>query len=173
MPWASDVVVKWRHWWYTAVASAYECTVPNEGGKEKVWTGFAIHLLGSKAKPSTPKQSVKLKCQIWFEIVKKLAEKCLDTSSLWDSRKMKCLAVSNLPDITAMDMTQFIYCYLLQYSCSAVPPFHKTGWSTLVFVKWLTSYLVWMTTNTDKAIIEMKSRVIFPNCELAWQLLFV
>ena len=64
--------------WY-----ASECKVPNEGGKEMVWRGFACKpLLGSKAKPSPPKQFVKFKCQIWFEITEKLAIRCLDASSL-------------------------------------------------------------------------------------------
>ena len=39
-------------------------------------------LLESKAKLSPPKQSVKFKCKIWFEITKKFAKKCLDASSL-------------------------------------------------------------------------------------------
>ena len=39
-------------------------------------------LLGSKAKPLPPKQSVKFKCQILLKITKKLAEKWLDASSL-------------------------------------------------------------------------------------------
>ena len=39
-------------------------------------------LLGYKAKPSPPKQSIKFKCQIWFEIIRKFAKKCLDASSL-------------------------------------------------------------------------------------------
>ena len=38
-------------------------------------------LLGSKAKPSPPKLPVKFKCQIRFEITKKLVKKCLDASS--------------------------------------------------------------------------------------------
>ena len=45
-------------------------------------------LLRSKAKPSPPKQSVKCKCQIWSEITKKFAKKCLDASSLGLSRKI-------------------------------------------------------------------------------------
>ena len=41
-----------------------------------------------KVKPSPPKQSVKFKCQIWCEITKKFAIKCLDASSLDLSRKI-------------------------------------------------------------------------------------
>ena len=51
--------------------------------KERFGEGFVTrYLLGSKAKPSPPKQSVKLKCQIWSKITKKFAKKCLDASSL-------------------------------------------------------------------------------------------
>ena len=39
-------------------------------------------ILGSKAKPLAPRQSVKFGCMIWSEITKKVAEKCLDASSL-------------------------------------------------------------------------------------------
>ena len=57
--------------------------VPNERGKGKVWRGFVNKpLLGSTAKPLSPKQSVKFKCQILSEITKKLAKKWLDASSL-------------------------------------------------------------------------------------------
>ena len=38
--------------------------------------------LGSTAKLSPPKQSVKFKCQIWLKITKNLAKKCLDAPSL-------------------------------------------------------------------------------------------
>ena len=62
---------------------AFECKEPNnEGGKEKVWRGFCKSFLGSKAIPSPPKQFVKFKYQIWFEITEKLAIRCLDASSL-------------------------------------------------------------------------------------------
>ena len=66
-----------------------ECKLPNERGKEKVWRG----LFGSKAKSLSPKQSVKLKCQIWFKIKisKKIAKKGLDASSLWHNMKNKWL----------------------------------------------------------------------------------
>ena len=57
------------------VQYASECKVPNEGEKSKP-------ILGSKATPSPPKQSVKFKNQVWHEITKKLAKKCLDASSL-------------------------------------------------------------------------------------------
>ena len=45
-------------------------------------------LLKSKAKPSPPKLPAKLKCQIWSEITKQFAKKCLDASSLWLGRKI-------------------------------------------------------------------------------------
>ena len=38
-------------------------------------------LLGSKAKPFSPKQSVKFTCQIWSEITKKFDKNCLDVFS--------------------------------------------------------------------------------------------
>ena len=38
-------------------------------------------LLRSKAKPLSPKQSVKFKCKIWLKITRKFANKCLDASS--------------------------------------------------------------------------------------------
>ena len=37
--------------------------------------------LKSKAKILPLKQSVKFKCQVWFEITKKFANKCLDAFS--------------------------------------------------------------------------------------------
>ena len=51
------------------------------GGKKKFGEGLKP-LLGSKAKPSPPKQSVKFKRQIWFEINRKFSKKFLDVSSL-------------------------------------------------------------------------------------------
>ena len=64
------------------VRYASECKVPNKKGKEKVWRGFASRDWDLTLKPSLPKQSVKFKYQIWFEIIKKFAKKCLDASSL-------------------------------------------------------------------------------------------
>ena len=56
--------------------------VPKRGWKGKGSERVCKPLLGSKAKPSPPKQSfVKFKCQIWFEITKNFAKKCLDVSS--------------------------------------------------------------------------------------------
>ena len=43
--------------------------------KERFGEGLS---LGSTAKLSPPKQSVKFKCQIWFEITKIFAKKCLE-----------------------------------------------------------------------------------------------
>ena len=56
-------------------------SVLNERGKGKGLEKVCKPLLGSKAKPSPPKHYVKFKCQIWFRITKKCAEKCLDASS--------------------------------------------------------------------------------------------
>ena len=39
-------------------------------------------LLGSKAMPSPPKQSMKFECQTWLEITKKFAKNIPDESSL-------------------------------------------------------------------------------------------
>ena len=39
-------------------------------------------LLESKAKPLPPKQSIKFKCQKWFEIAKKFDKKCLNAPRL-------------------------------------------------------------------------------------------
>ena len=64
------------------VRYASGCKVPNERGKRKGLEGVCEQLLGSKAKPLPPKQSVKFKSQIWPEITKKPAKKCLDASSL-------------------------------------------------------------------------------------------
>ena len=57
-----------------------ESKVPNDGEKKSL-ERVCKPLLGPKAKPSPPKQSVKFKCQVWFEITKKFAKKCLDASS--------------------------------------------------------------------------------------------
>ena len=59
-----------------------ECKVPNERGKGHDLERVCKPLLGSKAKLLPPKQFVKFKCKIWFEITKKFAKKCLDASSL-------------------------------------------------------------------------------------------
>ena len=68
---------------------ASECKIPNERANGKGLETVCKPLLGSKAKPLPPKQSVKFKCQIWSKIItKKLAKKCLDVSSLCLSRKI-------------------------------------------------------------------------------------
>ena len=57
------------------------CKVPNEGDKkglERVCKPLSISI----AKPSPPKLSIKFKRQIWSEITKQFAKKCLDASSL-------------------------------------------------------------------------------------------
>ena len=59
-----------------------ECKVPNERGKRKGLGKVCKPLLGSKPKPSLPKQSVKFKCKKWAEMTKKFAKKHLDASSL-------------------------------------------------------------------------------------------
>ena len=64
------------HWWYE-----FECKLPNEREKEKVFKVLKRVFkpsLESKAKPSPPQQFVKCKCQIWSKITKKFAKKCLD-----------------------------------------------------------------------------------------------
>ena len=63
------------------VRCASECKVRNEEKKKGLKRVCKLSL-GSKAKPSPPKPSVKFKCQIWSEITKELAKKCLDASSL-------------------------------------------------------------------------------------------
>ena len=51
--------------------------------EEKEMFGDGLQaVIGSKAKPSPPKQSVKFKCQIWSKITKNFAKNCLDVSSL-------------------------------------------------------------------------------------------
>ena len=50
--------------------------------EENVWGGFVSRYWDLKQKPLLPKQSVKFKCQIWAEITKKFAKKCLDASSV-------------------------------------------------------------------------------------------
>ena len=52
-------------------------------------------LLESKTKLLPPKHSVKFKCQIQSKNTNKIAEKCLDASSLGISRKRKCLDASS------------------------------------------------------------------------------
>ena len=59
-----------------------KCKVPKERGKGNDLERVCKPLLGSKAKPLSPKQSVKYKCKIRVEITKKFAKKCLDVSSL-------------------------------------------------------------------------------------------
>ena len=50
--------------------------------KERFGEGLpgVIEIVNRKAKASPPKQSVKFKCQKWFEIAKKFAKKCLEAS---------------------------------------------------------------------------------------------
>ena len=62
--------------------SASGCKVPNERGQGKGLERVCRPLLGSKAKPLLPKQSVKFKCKIWSKTTKKFVKKCLDASSL-------------------------------------------------------------------------------------------
>ena len=70
--------------------------MPNERGKGNVWSRFVCRLvLESIGKPSPPKQSVKFECQIWSEIIKTFAKKCLDASSQCLTIKNKCLDVSS------------------------------------------------------------------------------
>ena len=59
---------------------AFDCKVTDKEGK--AWKGFVSRIWNLKAQPLLPKQSVNFKCQIWFEITKKLFKKCLDASSL-------------------------------------------------------------------------------------------
>ena len=52
-----------------------ECKVPNEGGKEKVWRWFASRYRDLMLKLNLRLQkNLKIKCQIWFEITKRLAK---------------------------------------------------------------------------------------------------
>ena len=67
---------------------ASEGRVLNERAKGKVWRRVCKQLLESKAKLAPPKESVKLKCQLWPEITKNFAKKCLDASSLSLSKKI-------------------------------------------------------------------------------------
>ena len=57
-----------------------ECKIPNE--KRKGLQRVCKLLLESKTKPLLPKQSVKFKCQIGSEIIKKFGKKCLGAFSL-------------------------------------------------------------------------------------------
>ena len=59
-----------------------ERKVPNEEGKENSLEKVCKPALVSEAKLLPPKQSVKFKCQIRFEIAKKFGKKCLDAFSL-------------------------------------------------------------------------------------------
>ena len=49
--------------------------------KKKNLEKVCKQLLESRAKPLPLKQSVKFKCQIWFQITKKFTKKCPDASS--------------------------------------------------------------------------------------------
>ena len=51
--------------------------------EEKEMFGDGLQaVIGSKAKPSPPKQSVKFKCKVWSKITKNFAKKCLDACSM-------------------------------------------------------------------------------------------
>ena len=59
----------------------FECKVPSEGEKNKSLKRIFKPSLESKAKSSSPKQSVTFKCKILSKISKKFAKKCLDAPS--------------------------------------------------------------------------------------------